>query len=74
MRTKSILVMVLCASLSACMSSQKRLERRQQNDPRYQYNLGLFHLNNNQLEEAVNRLKRAVSLNPRYALAYNALG
>ena len=43
-------------------------------DPQYQYNMGLFHLNRNNPDEAIRYFNSALALNPRYDLALNALG
>ncbi len=57
-----------------CSSALKKIEQERQRDPKYQYNLGLFYLNNNDLDQAIIHLNRAISLEPRHYLAYNALG
>ena len=61
-------------SLCFCVSSQKKIQKERENNPRYQYSLGMFHLNNGQVEEAIRYLKRAITLNPRYDLALDGLG
>lgn len=67
--------LVLIASLLAqCASPQKRIEAQREKDPKYQYNLGLFYLNNNDVDRAIQHLNRAIALDPRHYLAYNALG
>lgn len=57
-----------------CASPQKKIEQEREKDPKYQYNLGLFYLNNNDVDRAISHLNRAISLEPRHYLAYNALG
>lgn len=74
MRTKIALILILGLIMGSCVSAQKKLERERARDPRHQYNLGLFYMNNGQVNEAILHLQRALSLNPRYALALNALG
>lgn len=80
MRTKIILlirlvlVLFLCLNFIICASSQKKIEKAKKNNPQYQYNMGLFHLNSNQLDKAIYYLKRTLDLEPNYYLALNALG
>lgn len=71
---KTLVLLLLIANLVLCASSQKKLEQAREKDPQYQYNLGLFHLNNNNLDEAIRYLNKSISLNPRYFLSFNALG
>ncbi len=74
MRAKSMLVIGLCLSLTFCASAQTKQRRAQAKDPKYQYNVGLFHLNQNEIDEAIRYFVKALSLNTRYHLAWNALG
>ena len=74
MKTKTVLVMLACLGLTFCASSQAKLARSREKDPQYQYNLGLFYLNGNSVDEAVKYLNKSLSLNPRHFLAWNALG
>lgn len=74
MRAKEIAALGLCASLMFCASSQAKLQKAQQKDPRYQYNMGLFYLNQNNPDEAVKYLVKALALDTRYHLAWNAMG
>ncbi len=74
MRAKAVAVLTICASLAFCASSQTKLQRAQEKDPKYQYNLGLFHLNQNNVDEAVKYFVKALSQDTRYYLAWNALG
>ncbi len=60
--------------LAGCASSQKKLQQAREKDPQYQYNVGLFYLNNNNIDEAIRYLNKSLALNPRYHLALNALG
>jgi Tfp pilus assembly protein PilF len=64
--------LISCASLS---TSQKKNEK----DPRYQYNMGLVYLNSRgadeaTLDRAISHFLKAVSLDAKSYLAYNALG
>jgi len=74
MRAKAIAVLTICASLAFCASSQVRLQRAREKDPKYHYNLGLFYLNQNDVESATKYFVKALSLDTRYYLAWNALG
>lgn len=74
MRAKSLLVIGFCLSLAFCASAQDKQRRAQAKDPKYQYNVGLFHLNQNEIDEAIRYFVKALSLNTRYHLAWNALG
>jgi tetratricopeptide (TPR) repeat protein len=65
-------LLISCASLP---SGQKNNEK----DPSYQYNMGLVYLNSKgadeaALDRAISYFLKAVSLNPKHFLAYNALG
>ena len=74
MKMKPALIVLACLGLTFCASSQTKLARSREKDPQYQYNLGLFYLNGNSVDEAIRYLNKSVSLNPRYFLAWNALG
>ena len=71
---KTIVILFLCLNLALCASPQKKIQAAREKDPKYQYNMGLFYLNNNNLEEAVKYLNKTISLDPRNFLAMNALG
>jgi outer membrane protein assembly factor BamD (BamD/ComL family) len=53
MRTKVLAVLSICASLAFCASSQAKIQKNRGKDPNYQYNLGLFYLNQSNIDEAV---------------------
>ena len=74
MRAKAIAVVTLCASLTFCASTQARQQRAQEKDPKYQYNLGLFYLNQNDVENATKYFVKALALDTTYYLAWNAMG
>lgn len=77
MKNRMTLIILLCLSLVACASSQKKIvqaQEKQQKDPQYQYNIGLFYLNSNNVDEAVNYFKKALALNPRHYQSLNMLG
>lgn len=74
MKMRKLTVIVVLISLVSCASSQKKLQQAREKDPQYQYNIGLFYLNSNNMDEAIKYLNRSLALNPRYHLALNALG
>ncbi len=74
MRVKWILVIVLSINLIFCASNQKKIQQARTKDPQYQYNVGLVHLNRGNVDEAIPYLNRALTINPNYYLALNALG
>jgi Tfp pilus assembly protein PilF len=67
-------VLSICATLAFCASSQAKIQKSREKDPKYQYNLGLFYLNQNNVDEAVKYFVKAQSLDTRFYLALNALG
>lgn len=74
MRYKLTLIFFICFNLILCASPQKKIEEARAEDPQYQYNMGLFHLNQGNVDEAIRYFNRALSLNPRYDLALYSLG
>ncbi len=74
MRIKTILILLVALSFMVCASSQKKIETARAKDPRYQYNVGLVHLNRGNVDEAIIYLKKSLALDPDYHLALNALG
>jgi Tfp pilus assembly protein PilF len=74
MKIKSVLIAMFCIQLAFCASSQNKIEKSREQDPRYQYNMGLSYLNSSQMDLAVKHLKRSLSLDPDNYLALNALG
>ena len=74
LKSKTLVLLLACLPLALCASAQKRLDRAREKDPQYQYNLGSFYLNNNEIDQAIRAFDRAIELNPRLHLAYNGLG
>jgi len=74
MRVKAVAVLTMCASLAFCASSQAKIQRGREKDPKYQYNMGLFYLNQNNTDEAIKSFVKTLALDTRYYLAWNALG
>jgi len=74
MKAKTFFIFLVSLSFIVCASSQKKIEESRRKDPRYQYNVGLVHLNRGNLNEAITYLNRALTLDPNYYMALNALG
>lgn len=74
MKMKPALVVLACLGLTFCASRQTKLTKAREKDPQYQYNLGLFYLNSNSVDEAIQYLNKSLALSPRHFLAWNALG
>ncbi len=74
-RAAAVLGLCLLVSCAAGPGVRKSDEK----DPRAQYNLGSIYLNNfaadeASLNKAISHFQKALSLDPKYYLAYNALG
>jgi Tfp pilus assembly protein PilF len=79
MRAKSVIVLFFSVSLTFCATSQQKLQQSRAKDPKYQYNLGLVYLNQSNLDpknidEAIKHFVKALALDTRYYLAWNAIG
>jgi protein O-GlcNAc transferase len=79
MRFKSVYLVLFCLSFAFCASAQKKAQQANAKDPKYQYNVGLVYLNQSNvdpknIDEAIRYFTRCLSLDPRYYLAYNAIG
>ncbi|MGB7296375.1 MAG: tetratricopeptide repeat protein [Candidatus Aminicenantales bacterium] len=74
MNRAMIVLIGLCLSLVTCASSQKKLQEAREKDPQYQYSLGAFHLNSNNLDEALKFFQRALALDSRHFQSLNAMG
>ena len=69
---KLILISLVMINLVFCASTD--LAKKREKDFRYQYNLGVFYLNEGNFSLAIKHLNKCLILNPNYYLAYNALG
>jgi len=67
-------ILLVCLSLAFCSSQEKKIEKQKEQDPQYQYNLALFHLNNGNPDEAIKFFNKCISLDAQYHLSYNGLG
>jgi Tfp pilus assembly protein PilF len=74
MRYKLIFIIFICLNFIVCASPQKKIDDARNNDLQYQYNMGLFYLNQGNVDEAIKFLNRVLALNPRHDLALYALG
>ena len=66
MKSKTALILLICLNLVVCASSQKKIDKAKENDPEYQYNLGLFYLREGNIEEAIRYINKALTLKPEY--------
>lgn len=74
MRKKLFFLLIFCLFLSFCASSGKKPEDKREEDPQYLYNVGLYHLNTGNFDEAIRYLAKVTSLDPGHYLALNAMG
>jgi tetratricopeptide (TPR) repeat protein len=74
MKIRTIGILLVSLSIAFCSSPEKKLEKQREQDPRYQYNLALFHLNNGNPDEAIKYFNKSKSLDAQYHLSYNGLG
>lgn len=74
MKIRTVGILLVCLSLAFCSSPEKKYEKQREQDPRYQYNLALFHLNNGNPDEAIKYFNRSIALDAQYHLSYNGLG
>ncbi len=74
MRYKIFLFVLICLNLTLCASPQKKIQKARDKDPQYQYNMGLFYLNEGNIDEAIKYLNDSLSLKPDYDHALTALG
>jgi Tfp pilus assembly protein PilF len=73
-KIQSALIIFLLLSFITCASTQSKMDKAREKDPQYQYNLGLFYLNSNNVDEAIKYFNKSLALNPKNYLAWNALG
>ena len=74
MKAKIFCAAVLILMTASCSSRQAKIKKSQEKDPTYQYNLGVFYLNEGQLDRAVFHLNRSLTLKPDNYIAYHSLG
>ena len=79
MRAKPAFVVLFCLQLAFCATAQQKTQQAHAKDPKYQYNMGLVYLNQSNLnpgniDTAIGYFVKALSLDTRYYLAWNAIG
>jgi Tfp pilus assembly protein PilF len=74
MKIKTIIICTVCMTLVFCASPEKKMQQQREKDPRYQYNLALFYLNNGKPEESIKYFQKSLSLDKDYYLSYNGMG
>ncbi|MFA9452329.1 MAG: tetratricopeptide repeat protein [Candidatus Aminicenantaceae bacterium] len=71
---KTAAVIFLTALLCTCASKEKKVEKEREQNPQYQYNIGIFYLNNGQPDEAIKYLEKSLVLLPEFDLALDGMG
>ena len=71
---KISLVLVLCVCVISCASSQSRVEEKQAEDVKDQYERALVAMNYNLVDQAITHLNNAISMAPDYYPSYYLLG
>jgi tetratricopeptide (TPR) repeat protein len=75
MNTKrTAVVFPLILMLGFCATSEQKIEKEKDGNPKYQYNVGIFYLNNGQPDEAIKYLEKALILQPDFDLALDGIG
>jgi len=74
MKLKYIVFVLICVFMISCVTSQEKIQRQREKDPHYQYNLGIFYINNGQAEKAMEHLNKSLSLDPNNTLTLIGLG
>jgi len=74
MTFKTFIILTVCLTLVFCASPEKKMQRQREKDPRYQYNLGLFYLNNGRPEEAIKYFQKSLALDKSFYLSFNGMG
>jgi tetratricopeptide (TPR) repeat protein len=72
--SKTAAVFFLTVLLCACASPEQKAEKEREQNPQYQYNVGIFYLNNGQPDEAIKYLKKSLTLQPQFDLALDGMG
>ncbi len=71
---RTLFIFSISIFLLSCASQEKKIEQEREKNPRYQYNVGIFYLNNGQPDEAIKYLQKALLLQPKFDLAFDGLG
>ncbi len=70
----AILTLAVALTVSACMSSTKRLALEREKDPQYQFDKAALCLQYNMVDEAFKYIDQSLALNPRFYPALNLRG
>ncbi|MFW6159674.1 MAG: tetratricopeptide repeat protein [Acidobacteriota bacterium] len=73
-KIKSFIILAFCLQFVVCASSNKNIQQKREEDPRYQYNMGLFYLNNGNADEAIKCFHKSLQKEPSSFLTHNAMG
>jgi Tfp pilus assembly protein PilF len=75
---KAVIIISICLGLAFCASSQANIQKKQEKNPQYQYNRGTAYLNpaggEIALDQAIKCFDKAIALDPKHYLAWNARG
>ena len=71
---RTVLIFSMSIIFLSCASQEKKIEKEQEKNPKYQYNVGIFYLNNGQPDEAIKYLRKSLLLQPKFDLALDGLG
>jgi len=74
MNKQIFVCLTVCLMLVSCASAQKKVEQNRENSPEYQYNMGLFFLNEGKPDLAIPFFNRSVALRAENYLSQHALG
>ena len=69
MRAKALAVLAICACLAFCASAQTKTQKAREKDPQYQYNVGLFYLNQNNVDEAIEVFRQGAQPSTRASIS-----
>jgi Tfp pilus assembly protein PilF len=74
MKIRIVLIIALILLSTACSSGPAKAKKAQDQNPEYQYNLGVFYLNEGQLDRALFHLNKSLILRPDSYLVYHSMG
>lgn len=72
--TKNLLLLPICLILAFCTTAQTKMERKNENDPQYQYEKAVVAMKYELVDEAIKYLNQAIALDPNHYQAYSLLG
>lgn len=71
---KILLLLAISLNLVFCASSQGKIARENEKDPQYQYKKAIIAMKYGLVEQAIEYLNQALSLDPNHYQSYNLLG